>query len=62
MNNTNPDLKKILAANPQLDQKRIEELVAYRERMERAGYTVRTTYRVEPALGSLASLSPHHDD
>lgn len=51
------DPEKILVANPQLDPQRIAELVAYRARMEQAGYKVRTTYRVEPALGALTFVS-----
>ena len=53
-----PDLQTILATNPQLDQQKLAEMAAFRERMERAGFKVRPTYRVDPALGSINALVP----
>lgn len=52
-----PADKEILQKNPQLDPKRIAEFEAFQSRMRGVGVEVRTRYLVEPALGSLMTLS-----
>ena len=54
---TKTDPTELLVTNPQLDPQRIADMVAFRERMEQAGFKIRTTYRLEPALGSLVLTS-----
>jgi len=51
------ETKQLLEKNPQLDLRRIEELQAFQERMEKAGLDLRTQYRLEPAFGSLSSIT-----
>ena len=49
------DSTRVRMENPQLDPKRIDRLLSFQRRMERVGLSFRTEYRVQPALGSLAS-------
>jgi hypothetical protein len=55
-----PDANDILLKNPQLDRQRIAELQAFQERMENAGASFRTKYRVVPPLGSLMAFAQPH--
>jgi hypothetical protein len=53
----NSDFEKILQQNPQLDPERIDQLQAFQRRMEEAGVSFRTEYRIQPAMGDLASFA-----
>ena len=47
------DYRKVAATNPAVDAKKIEQLLAYRALMEKAGLYEKPDYNLSPALGPI---------
>jgi hypothetical protein len=54
------DPKQAASANPAVDVKKLEEVEAFRQKMERAGVARSASYRLSPALGN-EKASPAKD-
>ena len=55
------DYKKVAKTNPAVDAAKIEQAIAYRDIISKAGVSIKPTYRISPPLGpSRAKPKPSH--
>ena len=53
------DYREVAAVNPAVDAKKIDEFLAYRALMQKAGLYEKPNYRLSPALGPVQSKPAH---